>query len=446
MKCHSCFLHLKKWAALLLLVHVLLACGYRKRGDAPPLDEFYFPTGISVHPSGRYLYVASTNWDSRYHAGQLSVVDLELALNQADLNADPYSKRAIIGAKKISSFAGFSTLSSRYSKLYVPTRENPTLHLFDLSADGAQVSCGEPPYIDSTDCDSAHSIHLVGSLFSDKTPKSALHDAYQGLIFNSQTHTQQEFFLLSHLYSGALSMFNVTPGAPMNPSGFKPQSLIGLPVDATTSVALVNTQSHRQFIYTAATLLQNGTQSITTTSSLFFFEDTQLLNQTGAQGTIMLPAEYNAGRINALLAHQAQQRLFVMLRQPDAILVIDTQDTPNGVPKNQLVQSFALERNPSVMTLVRNHFGQEFIYVASFDENSIQIIDAQYFNRVGRIYIDDAGPYGIESFDYQGKTLVAVSLFKNDQVVIIDASSADPTKHQVISAIGTPVSKKKITR
>lgn len=50
-------------------------------GRPPPLDHIYFPTGIVLSPSHRWMYVVNSDFDLQYNAGTVQVYDLD-ALRQ----------------------------------------------------------------------------------------------------------------------------------------------------------------------------------------------------------------------------------------------------------------------------------------------------------------------------------------------------------------------------
>lgn len=53
------------------------ACSFGESGVAPPGDRLFFPSGMAVDPSGRWLYVANGNADLLYNAGTVAAIDLE---------------------------------------------------------------------------------------------------------------------------------------------------------------------------------------------------------------------------------------------------------------------------------------------------------------------------------------------------------------------------------
>jgi hypothetical protein len=54
----------------------LASCIAPSAGQPPPLDSFYFPTGLAVSPGRRVLFVASSDFDLQYNGGSVLALDL----------------------------------------------------------------------------------------------------------------------------------------------------------------------------------------------------------------------------------------------------------------------------------------------------------------------------------------------------------------------------------
>lgn len=54
---------------------VLLACTAVSPGISPDPSQIHYPVGIAVHPTGRFLYVANSNFDLAYTGGSVMVFD-----------------------------------------------------------------------------------------------------------------------------------------------------------------------------------------------------------------------------------------------------------------------------------------------------------------------------------------------------------------------------------
>ena len=52
-------------------------CFLSSEGISPPLDTFYFPTGVVVSPDRKALYVVSSDFDLQYNGGTVLLIDLK---------------------------------------------------------------------------------------------------------------------------------------------------------------------------------------------------------------------------------------------------------------------------------------------------------------------------------------------------------------------------------
>lgn len=103
-------------------------------GEKADLSTVESPTGIAVHPNGRYAYIAGSNFDLNYRAtdgGAIYVVDLE---NNAVVKD---------ASKRIGSFAANIVLSQDGKHGYTVTRDDDALVWFEISEDGSRIFCPE---------------------------------------------------------------------------------------------------------------------------------------------------------------------------------------------------------------------------------------------------------------------------------------------------------------
>lgn len=122
---------MKKLFVAICLSLFLAGCATELVGDPAALDRIELPSGMAIHPNGKYAYVVGSNFDLNYRAtdgGAIYVVDLE---NQTVL---PTSKR-------IGSFGTNVVLSSDARHGYAVTRDDDALVWFEISEDGSDIRC-----------------------------------------------------------------------------------------------------------------------------------------------------------------------------------------------------------------------------------------------------------------------------------------------------------------
>lgn len=116
---------------LALAMVIPVGCATELIGDPSDLDVVAYPTGIAVHPGGRYAYVVGSNFDLDYRAndgGAIYVVDLE-------------TKKVLPGSKRMGSFGTNIVLSHDARRGYTVTRGDDALVWFEISPDGSSISC-----------------------------------------------------------------------------------------------------------------------------------------------------------------------------------------------------------------------------------------------------------------------------------------------------------------
>ncbi|WP_437593404.1 hypothetical protein [Sorangium sp. So ce1000] len=191
----------------------IVGCFVDSEGLPPPVERFYYPTGLAVSPGGRVLYVANSDFDLQYNGGTVQALDLQrlrkrtLAL-QASLNPreagvdagggvsaackavglgtnaapqvypgpcapldtsalggddEVVRRSAVIGAFASNLLLVHSPLpgdgvdaGARQARLFVPVRGDPSVTFFDVADDrfddsGAQ-HCGEGDACFQLDC------------------------------------------------------------------------------------------------------------------------------------------------------------------------------------------------------------------------------------------------------------------------------------------------------
>ena len=128
---------------IMMACAVFSGCATDLIGKSADLTKFEFPTGMAVHPNGKYAYVVGSNFDLDYRAtdgGALYVIDLETG--------------AILpSSKRMGSFGTNVVLSSDARRGYTVTRDDDALVWFDISEDGSSISCPNAPESDNLlDC------------------------------------------------------------------------------------------------------------------------------------------------------------------------------------------------------------------------------------------------------------------------------------------------------
>jgi DNA-binding beta-propeller fold protein YncE len=111
----------------------LTGCATDLIGDPCDLSKVESPTGIAIHPNGRYAYITGSNFDLDYRAtdgGAIYVVDLQ-------------TNTVLPSSKRMGSFGTNIVLSSDARHGFTVTRDDDALVWFEISEDGSSISCPE---------------------------------------------------------------------------------------------------------------------------------------------------------------------------------------------------------------------------------------------------------------------------------------------------------------
>lgn len=118
----------------------LLSCTNQAPGISPDPTLIHYPTGIAVHPSGKYLYVANSNFDLAFTGGTVMVFHTdeskEIEVDRAGIKTKIKTLELMQGATvEIGSFAGQLLLNKAGTRAYVAIRQDRrTDSPLDLSA------------------------------------------------------------------------------------------------------------------------------------------------------------------------------------------------------------------------------------------------------------------------------------------------------------------------
>jgi DNA-binding beta-propeller fold protein YncE len=122
---------LRKLFTAACLAFVITGCATELVGTPAALDKIESPSGMAIHPNGKYAYVVGSNFDLEYRAtdgGALYVVDLE-------------NNTILPSSKRMGSFGTNIVLSSDARHGYTVTRDDDALVWFEISEDGSSISC-----------------------------------------------------------------------------------------------------------------------------------------------------------------------------------------------------------------------------------------------------------------------------------------------------------------
>ncbi len=368
-------------AAILALAATCFAgCADPYEEPIPRRDRLNWPIGLAAHSGGRYLYVVNSNFDTRYReavGGTLSVVDLET------LRIRPRS------GPFLPSFGGFVRLSSDARRAYVTARHSNTVLGLDVAPDGSAIFCTDASGAatsDPADCAMRRVPDASGEAVIPSDPFAL------DVTTVPWTDADGESFDIDLLNIAHLRGDNVT-------SIVVPRTGDGRPVaSAMKSASLVPGGS--------AIARRPGTRDIyvggrASREVAVYFP--YMAPETGEVQAIIRRASILIGNIGqsvdtrGLAFSPSGDQLYVVTRAPDALHVIDLgpsdPDTGTGTTY-KVTSTMPIARNPSGVFAHTGPDDRALLYIPSFEEEVIEVIDPVTLAMVDRIELG-AQPYDV---------------------------------------------------
>ncbi|TXD34945.1 hypothetical protein FRC98_17645 [Lujinxingia vulgaris] len=410
----------------------MTGCGEPYEEPLPPRDALYYPIGLEMHPAGRFLYVTNSNFDLKFNeemGGTVSVIDTTTNTILAD--ASPY----------VPSFAGHIELNEDGTRAYVTSRQESEVTVLEVASEGQALFCevdGESQR-DTRSC-------LVRRVPDVRDGAEIPLDPFGlsvGRVTREIAGEEVDFDLvhLSHLQGNQVTSLSFPDGEIAGAS--------------MRSAALLEGGNQ--------TRIRPGTQDVYVagrfTNVVAIFQP--YVNEEGTveaivrRGTVELSRAVTQVDARGLAFNAAGDRLYVAARRPGALFVVGI-DESEGL-RHEIINTIPLEPGASGVVVHQGADGVERVYVPSYRNGIIQVVDPQLgavvdIIEVGRspydMVIDPApvhcGAPGercqayVSLFDQRGD--VAGARCKDDEkscgtIAIIDLDPASETFHQVIEHI-----------
>lgn len=383
-----------------------MGCATELIGDPSDLDAMAFPTGIAIHPNGRYAYVVGSNFDLDYRAndgGALYVVDLE-------------TKTVLPSSKRIGSFGTNIVLSQDARRGYTVTRGDDALVWFEISEDGSSISCPKA-------AGDSRSLLKCREILDDNPTHVSITRSYREYdAVNADGTTQKkrvEFDLL------AVAQLR----------------------NARTTMLTVQTDDDGEVSFSreSAALLYSGTVSALYEGEQFIFAGraasnlvvvSPALDEKGrvlglyASQAISVPSGYGVYQGRDLLVDPAKQNLFMLNQYPRSLMKFDVTGLSYTEATSDRAAMTDILMLPSdfIRMVWVGDAESGMIYATSSSSDSLYVVDPRSMEIV-RDVETGASPYDMA---LRGDTLYVV-MFRGDDIWSYDVT--DP---------GTPVLKERL--
>ena len=379
---------------------IMIGCATDLVGDPAALDKIEYPSGITIHPNGKYAYVVGSNFDRKYRAtdgGAIYIVDLE---NQTIL---PTSKR-------IGSFGTNIVLSSDGRHGYTVTRDDDALVWFEISEDGSSIYC---PKADDDDDDLLDCRVIVDD---DPTFVSLTHSYREIPATNSlgqPTSRRVEFDLLMIAQLKNAKVMAVTV---RNDNG-----------------SLFFSKESASLVYTASEIAHLGGENFVVTgraaSNLVIASPA--INANGevkgiyAHRTMSVPNAYGAYLGRGMTTDPTGLNLYMINQYPDSLMRFDISglmSNDNATDQAQISHMMTLPEPMSKIQWVGS-LQTGMLYLTSVSNDSLYIIDPRRME-IDQVIQTGKGPYEL----YLWEQTLYVLNFMGNSIWTYDVSHpANPT-------------------
>lgn len=392
----------------LLIASVLLSasgCATELIGNPSDLSAVEYPTGIAIHPNGRYAYVVGSNFDLDYRAndgGAVYVVDLQ-------------TKTVLPASKRMGSFGTNIVLSADARRGYTVTRSDDALVWFEISEDGSRISCPK----EDIDSESLRKCRIV---LDDNPTHVAITRSYREYNASDETGAEQkkrvDFDLLSiaQLRNGQMTMMTVRTD-----DG-------GQPAFSHESAALLYNGSVSAWFEGEQFIVAGRAASGILVATPAIGDDAAVLGLYASQA-ISVPSGYGVYQGRDLLLDPAKQNLFMLNQYPKSLMKFDaTGLSLASATSDRAVQTDMLMLPSDFLRMI--WVGPQesgMIYAVSTSDNAIYIIDPRAMDIVGTAETGE-GPYDMA---LHGDKLY-ILMFRGNDIWTYDVT--DPSSPQLTDA------------
>lgn len=439
--------------AALLAAGLLAGCPAGGEDLQPPRDSLIYPTGLAISPDGARLFAVNANSDLRWSSGSVLVADLDAIdelvrewlalplgpdrcqgqagpLSRAGCECDP-DRPAILSCAqslvfdrdagvRIGNFAtdiAVQDLDNGEARLFVPVRGDPSVTWVEYA--GGALACdgtGEGFPL----CDDDRVLAFAGD------PGRSL----RGEPFEVFVDSAQQFAMVTHLQSAAVSLITSLPG-----------SAPAL-VDDISNLFSANSLGFQAAIGVAGRPVPAGDGAAAEPSLVYVTSRTdsrvQMLSVAPARGELparLLPAgQFFLDSVSpssdsrGITFDATGTRAYVANRLPPMLHVMDTSTSAAGTPRNESYANVELCRDPANLVAGDAGAGTR-VYVSCFPEGQVWAIDPEA-GVVEAIFTTGAGPHALVMDEPRKRLYVAN--FLDHSLAVIELDPASPARDQVV--------------
>jgi hypothetical protein len=444
----------------LLLISALVwaGCAAQTEPRPPPTDRFSFPTGI-VHRKGTdstssgALYVASSNFDKCFDTGAVVALDLD-TLGLPAIGGNASGEPVVItdlkvgadASVQIQSFAGQMDVWNRpdgRARLFVPSRaENSFLHGIDVEGK-TSLTCAQNPI--TNDC-TIDALSLTTDVVDkvDDVPRAPAPLGVRVSLNGAQPEVWVTHIEAADSPTGSGKAFRSylvrvpgeSPKPTLSTANFFSLGGQGLASGAGHATAI---GSRYAYVTGRAYVANDTTQSAAFLLRLVDRNSPSRVLETGLR---QLYSTIEARDIALSPTRVGDtERLYVVARFPDTLLVVDVADAEGLRPTVSVVDAVPLPDGASQLVVMNRGELGDLVAVTATTTGVVAIYDAALGQIVSQVDNMGRQPYGI-SADVNTVTKTArlyVTAFGDGQVDVIDIPNfAVAQNARLVARLGVP--------
>lgn len=435
---------LAAWASATLLTIVAVGCGVDETGIDPPKDSLYYPIGLAADPDGRYLYVANSVFDRKYNAGTLAVFDTwtrQLLPEQT---------------QRIKLFAGEMVLA-RFTDGVVGDASDAC----DVAADGEQ-SLGRPVgtygFVVTREGDELVRFKAENGTIECDAKDSDGRCVTTALVEPSSTVREDPYSIaldgsglyIGHIGRGAVSRWGFD-GTALG-YGFKCALNLQGGASAVAKHPVLGWVYATDRFGNKLTVVEELPSLRCPVPGAASAESCQLRTQR----SITVDVNPSRGRTRGLAFSADGSLLYVASSTDGTLRVYDTSVSGAGTPRNRLLAAIPVGDGPNMVRVaglrpgetrpedgldggmvrdVVDRKGGGLVYVSTFDDDRLMVIDPMTLSVVGRIELGD-GPHDVEFMpDKAGRLVAYVTNFEAHALSVVDLEPGSATRFQHLATV-----------